>query len=129
MNLLKKAQQESIKRFQKDIAMQYLAVFHTFNSTAVNSFIEKVKERRNTREEEEELNLIISALKYSGREDFSSIDQLMESVKECFDGVGKLLDEEIKVYGHRSQQLERHANKYRVGRVYYDKKKAVKQYI
>ena len=92
MNLLKKAQQESIKRFQKDIAMQYLAVFHTFNSTAVNSFIEKVKERRNTREEEEELNLIISALKYSGREDFSSIDQLMESVKECFDGVGKLLE-------------------------------------
>ena len=122
INMLRKAQQDSIKRLQKDVAMQYLAVFHTFNSTAVNSFIEKVKERRNTKEEEEELNLIISALKYSGGKDFSSIDQLMESVKECFNGVGKLLEEEIKVNGQRSQQLERHANKYRVGRVYFDKK-------
>ena len=93
INKLKKVQQDSIKRLQKDVAMQYLAVFHTFNSTAVQSFIEKVKERRNTQEEEEELNLVISALKYSGREDFSSIDQLMESVKECFDGVGKLLEQ------------------------------------
>jgi hypothetical protein len=109
--------------------MQFLAVTHTFNENTIEGFLAKLKSASPGDQQQEEIQLIVNALRYSGCRDFNYTDQLLEAVKLCFESVGALIEKEQKDCRTRFDGLEKQLMKFRIGRVYEDKRNAIKNYL
>jgi hypothetical protein len=113
---------EYTKRLKREIIMQFGAVTHTFDAETISCFIDKIKADGFGRNNMEEIELLVNTLKYSGSRDFGDTDILMQAVDQCFVSVGGFIEKEHKEIKARLDNLERMCNKYRVGRVYEDRK-------